>query len=766
MRFISLKTKGLIPFPEEQEIQFPEKALVAVTGENGAGKTTLLDCIPLALYGVAPNRPGSLYTPFQGRDAYLDLTFEMSGREYQIRRLIDAEGRKQKPYLFIDGQPITEGKVAEFEASLLRHLNLSETAFMASVYHAQNGRGNPLSLSDRERSGLLSEVLGLAKFQQPYELVVEGCQRTDREIATLEAKASFLRGSCEDVQTIEEEAQHWRRLAESAKAKTDQVQSDLNCLRQELANAQANAQNLEPLRQQIADAETAIRNDNAIIAEKTERIQNNEKLRADADKIQLALDAAATAKQQATKLESAITELQEKRTAEDAAQREKIRTATDELDRIKNVQTSHLRAIHETENRIRDLQNQKTRATEMITRLQPQVNVIDRVPCVGTDLQPKCELLANARDFKAQIEQAERDIEGLEPELAKALETKSIHETNKQGLDTQERAAEEALHLAQISGKGDELLARIVDRQNGLQIFKTQLADLEPLVKQAPYLEGIQERIDDYRQAVTEAAARVLENASRKTEAQKKLDQAADITNTISALTRQVQEAEVSIEAIRVGGEAALANAAKADQKLQGIKEQKNQLEEILADLERTRNRFSFLQILREGLGPTGAKALKIDAAGPEISELVNALLRECYGSRFTITIKTQRELTTKDELRECLQFSIIDNETGEETAVENKSGGEQALIKEVISLGLSIFQRRHSGVDTRTLVRDECSAPLSESNTELYIRMLRKAVEIGGFEQVFYVSHKGAAQQMADAVLHIENGQVKVKEG
>ena len=112
------------------------------------------------------------------------------------------------------------------------------------------------------------------------------------------------------------------------------------------------------------------------------------------------------------------------------------------------------------------------------------------------------------------------------------------------------------------------------------------------------------------------------------------------------------------------------------------------------------------------------------------------------------------------------MEFSIIDNETGEESPVENKSGGEQQLIKEVISLGLCIYQRRRAGVDTRTIIRDESCSALTEENTERYVRMLDKACEIGGFDQVLYVSHKSCAQQMADAVIHIGQGKAQVMRG
>lgn len=76
----------------------------------------------------------------------------------------------------------------------------------------------------------------------------------------------------------------------------------------------------------------------------------------------------------------------------------------------------------------------------------------------------------------------------------------------------------------------------------------------------------------------------------------------------------------------------------------------------------------------------------------------------------------------------------------------------------------MCIYQRRKLGVDTRTLIRDEACSALTEDNTIRYILMLQKACEIGGFDQVIFVSHKLVTHGMADAEIKIEAGKVTVR--
>jgi DNA repair exonuclease SbcCD ATPase subunit len=220
------------------------------------------------------------------------------------------------------------------------------------------------------------------------------------------------------------------------------------------------------------------------------------------------------------------------------------------------------------------------------------------------------------------------------------------------------------------------------------------------------------------------------------------------------------QNATVRLQHADAALVAANQTIARLESKLASEQEAAKRVEELNATITAEHEMLRDLSILKQALGPKGARALKIDAAGPAISTITNTLLRECFGSRFTILIKTQKSLIKDDsELRECLEFYIIDHETGEESPVEQKSGGEQQLIREVVSLALCIYQRKQTGADLRTVIRDEACSALTEANSMKYVVMLQKACEIGEFDQVLFVSHKTCAQGLAGATIHVMNG-------
>jgi len=760
----TLTVKGLVPFPEEQTVVFPASQAIAITGENGAGKTSLLDCIPLALFKSAPNRKGRFYEMFRGNDALVDLTFEMSGREYRIRRMINANSGTQKAWLYIDGAVVTEGKAAEFDEAVARHLGVSESAFLASVYHAQNGKGNPLSLDDRERRDLLTEVLGLHRFDPPLERVIEAAQQADRQAGQIQAKKEALATVRTDIPALEAEAEALRVTF----CQTDNELADLEIkaqeARQRVANAQANAQGLDTLKADLADLDAQIASAQEVVADREGKIAKNKgelvdqaaAIRAAAEQTdRLAVGIAA--------LETARANMREQAGSLEAAHRAKLaELATAEDVALKKVMAAE-RVTDASGEALSALKSRRDILESKIKGLEPLAGTIDTVSCAGTDLVRQCPLLGHARTATTDLTAKREELAHAEAKIKADTELLAGLWAEIEPLDAEhERLKAEIAALQQVDPSAT-LKVEIATNDKQIEIDHAEIARLAPLVKNLAYLDGVEERISNYRREIRDVNERLAGLTARRDAVAQKIADASNVQRTVEDHQYELAAIETEKATLNTEKSALLAKIGGLNTLIDQARETVAALAEYDAERARLTKRYSTLSLLREALGPKGARALKIDSAGPEISELVNALLRECYGQKFTILIKTQRQLGN-GELREALEFSIIDNATGQETIVENKSGGEQAIIREVISLALCIYQRRRSGFDLRTLIRDEASAPLSELNTELYLSMLRKACEIGGFAQVLYVSHKSSAQALADALIHVEAGQITVK--
>lgn len=158
-------------------------------------------------------------------------------------------------------------------------------------------------------------------------------------------------------------------------------------------------------------------------------------------------------------------------------------------------------------------------------------------------------------------------------------------------------------------------------------------------------------------------------------------------------------------------------------------------------------------RILARALGREGIQALKIDAAGPEVSGIANDLLRSCGWGRFQISLITSA--AKKDGgMKEVFEVRILDALADREA--RRGSGGEMVIIDESLRLALSIFNARRSGVSIETLWRDETVGALSSANASRYLEMLRRAREVGGFGAVYFVAHQREVWEQADGRIEI----------
>jgi exonuclease SbcC len=168
-------------------------------------------------------------------------------------------------------------------------------------------------------------------------------------------------------------------------------------------------------------------------------------------------------------------------------------------------------------------------------------------------------------------------------------------------------------------------------------------------------------------------------------------------------------------------------------------------------------------ELLTKYFGRDGLQALEIDAAGPELTENVNELLRACAGSRWTVSIELEKTLANGKGTSEGCEVLVTDNETGLRIDAKRLSGGQKVIVGEAMSLALSLLATKRVGSAGVTLVRDETGAALDPENTRGYVAMLRRAAQIAGAEKVLLVTHNEAVADMADSRLFIHDGNVDV---
>ena len=98
---------------------------------------------------------------------------------------------------------------------------------------------------------------------------------------------------------------------------------------------------------------------------------------------------------------------------------------------------------------------------------------------------------------------------------------------------------------------------------------------------------------------------------------------------------------------------------------------------------------------------------------------------------------------------------------------VDELSGGQFVLVNEAVNLGIAIYNMRQGeGIRYETLFRDETVGALDATNGKEYVRMLRRAMDLGGFHQVIFICHTPLVWELADRVVEIKDGRVAVMSG
>lgn len=308
--------------------------------------------------------------------------------------------------------------------------------------------------------------------------------------------------------------------------------------------------------------------------------------------------------------------------------------------------------------------------------------------------------------------------------------------------DEARAAALSALQATRAAGSAAEARAAASRGASGrLRAVEAALAEL-PLHREAAAAARASSR------AATQLAAAV-EVPPEPAEAQAAQREAEGLARAAQHDQARAREADGAARAAldRLGGRLAQLGDLEARQR------------HLDARRERAARRRAACVLLEQGLGRDGVQALKIDAAGPEVSELCSSLLEAVFGPRFTINLRTIQEGGKGRVQREVFDVSVLDALRGGARGHEGLSGGEQVLVHEALMLSLAVFNARRQGRVFETLWRDECDGALSEEMAALYPTMLRRALDLGGFRNVIFITHRPAVWLQADAEVLVEGG-------
>ncbi len=737
MRIDRLTIKGLTTYRDEQVLDLAAigAGVIAVSGPNGSGKTTLLEAVPGAIYRQTPSR-GSIATLATDRDARIELEGE-NGAPFRIRLDVDSHtGRQEAVICDGAGEPLAGPKVKDFDAYIAQHL-IPIDVYLASYFASQTGAGSLFKMSRSDRRSLFGRLLGLERLEQLAGQARDRSRATESEMAAARAALDAIASQAEDVAKLEQNLSSARANAATAKAQQEETQAQLDQAIKVRSDLEAAAAEVQRARKTAQEARW--RADQAG--------QDLGKVRRELDALAVVLGQAEAIRKVTADIHATEAELEQIRARGEAAAAEERAakdTATEAARKLQEAKTIEAEAL-------RNLKDLHQADVDWKARLERARKATASVPCSGSlDDATRASCSALVGHFKT-IQEAEAAITDVGNKIIKA---NTRHADSMTDRGCFEGEASEAQRLAlKATSAAEAVRADYGKAAKQLQALRTQdrTSDLTAAEARSAV---IKDRIRDLEAKAAAAAdeaaktERAIPTVDESAKARSEKD-VRDLTDSVAAMRRYYEED--SAKAVRI--ETTLTAAIKSQAKAEALREKLAPLERDLADY----------RWLGRALGREGVQALELDAAGPRVATLANELLADAYGSRFQIRFETQAALASGKGVKETFDIVVCDSERGREGDGEDLSGGEKVIVGEALGLAVGLFHAQSAGANLGTVIRDETVGALDPENGQRYMSMLRAFLRVGHVHQLLMVSHAPAITALADRVVNVDNGKIRV---
>lgn len=773
-----------------------DAVLVAIGGANGRGKTTLMD--NLHPYLVMPSRAGadglgafSYYDHVYLPESQKELVWSHGGVRYKTHLVFRVNGKRKteaflfesvaggwKPVVLADGTPV-DGKVDTYERAVCEILGPSET-FFASVFSAQGKR--PLSAyKNGEIKTLLADLLGLVEVRAQGSRAAEVAKLLKAGLGVVRQEQAQAAETQAALESSVKSGGEWPAKVDAARQLRERCaghETEAKGLVARLESEGRAAEGTEGRRAQVQAAMTRasgehdaalgrLSNEATRIGQRQEALRQRVATRcreyaSRRQRLQGQLNSHRLVVARTARVQWAIHRLPVAERVV-AAREEGVRASQAEVARLEGLRAQQGLLRQGIDALDREAGQLAVRQADLARRF----GLVERVPCAGTDLQGRCQLLGDAREAQALVpsveaqlaavgtrkQQALRDMETLATELSR-FSTACERRNRCEALLDAAQARHNALALlAATAGElrqARDALVVLEEELNGLPA-DVAAETTEEATERAEH-EASLRRLDEDKERSIAAHTQALAGFAEQLQAlPAPFDQArlAQARRAAGQVTEQLRSAEAAELAAVRQHEQWLSQARQ----LEALGGQRLDIDERVSHVERE---LSAWTLLSKCLSNDGVIALDIDDAGPTFSALANDLLLACYGARFTLEVITQTE-TAKGELREDFDIVVHDGLRGESKSLKLVSGGERVWINECLTRAIALYLAGNTGRQYGTLFCDEADGPLDPEHKRMFMDMKREVLRLGHYAREFYVSQTPELNAMADCVIDLD---------
>ena len=769
----------------------PDDALtVAIRGDNGMGKSTILN-LALTPWREPPQIAGTLYDQF-GPAGLRELTWTHGGETYRSRIEIkqSAKTKTQKATLQVmrgdkwepvrlPDNTVSDGKSSTYDACLTYILGPQDLYYLAA-FRAQNA---PKLAEHSDPKGLMRALLALNEPAELSDQARDVARELKRHHALIKGQAEALEGHAERVAELEQVAADIEagapqraeaklaaaNAASIAKAELDRaISGDLD--RQRIIEQRAAI--AQRLSEAEAAASSAVTTAEQYISCAQERAVASQRA-GDATLAALDKDIAATTARQHNaqqilqeRAEIEAAEIEAAQLAEQLDGEEKtVEQRRAEIDRLSalaaQIQTLQANRTHAEANG----KQQKAQLDELSARAE----FVSIVPCRGEGVYANCPSLAEAKAAAGRIAETEAAVAAVRAEWIALNDQINALAQQTAALDSLTRAQSDARSLLANLRTKLQAVRATAAKSATLAMAEQQIAEA-----QAALADLAERRKDavagiDQRRAALDAE---IESAERKAKESKENGEraVARIRAELAAIPAPDSDAAVTVARQRLASaEAALAQADAAISKATAtLAQHQAEADRLRRDIDKGAAIIARSKELEAeiadwtllGIGLRGVIDLSIEDAGPGIASLANRLLTDAYGPRFSVRIVTQRT-QNNGVTKETFDISVIDADSGIESSLLRKSGGEMVWIDKALTDAVGLYHQESAGQHYECLFADEAEDGLTQERKAQFYAMDRAALALGGYRRKFSISHNPEAWAMADHVIDLNGMKV-----
>ncbi|MDK2983387.1 MAG: repair protein SbcC/Rad50 [Thermococcaceae archaeon] len=446
-----------------------------IIGQNGSGKSSLLDAILVGLYW--PTKPKDLKKEdilrVNGKSTEITVFFEKDNVRYQLHRNIT------RGIAFVKYQDGDEWHYAT-EAGQQPVRNWMEKmipydVFVNAIYIRQ-GEIDAILESDESREKVVRKVLGLDKYENAYNNLLEVRKAIDRKINAIEEYLTAMR----NIDEIIEQTQ--KNLTEVIKG-INEISPKIPKLRE----------NAERIKERLYQLDDLLEQLNKV---KEERNELEKTLKGVATRINALLESIDERKKKIEELRKKLEKLEEiKPQAKRYKELEKFQREYSEVKaRIEKELKGYEGKLSQIEERLKELLQKEKELKELEEKIGGIEEKLESLKRAAKEYEEATRIKKTIETLKNRLSLSEEDIKVLKDEIEEAKRRRD------EIRDRLEKIGEEKGKLRSLSEQRDKAIAELMKAEGKCPVCGAELTD-----------EHREELIASYRAEIGEYKAKIRE---------------------------------------------------------------------------------------------------------------------------------------------------------------------------------------------------------------------------------------------------------------